>query len=147
MLFFIPALVQAGEWHTTTEASQVWNEDPQPDDVATWSGDCVDGKASGSGEETWTYDKDGQRVTARYVGEKRAGKIHGQGTFYWANGNRYEGQWQDNNKHGQGTFYWANGDRYQGQYINNLAARGIWIGADGTAAFFYQKPDGSWVEQ
>ena len=33
----------------------------------------------------------------------------GQGTFFWADGDRYVGQWRNNKKYGQGTLIYANG--------------------------------------
>lgn len=121
ILFFIPALVQADDWYTTIEGCQVWIEDStrRLTGVVTWSGDCVDGKASGYGEIIWTVVVDGERATLLYTGEKHAGKAHGQGSLHYWNGDRYEGQWQDGYQHGQGTYYWTNGRRYEGQWQDN----------------------------
>ena len=40
---------------------------------------------------------------AKYEGDWKDGKRHGQGTLTWTNGNMYEGEWKDNKKHGKGT--------------------------------------------
>ena len=45
------------------------------------------------------YDKG-----AKYVGEWKDGKRHGQGTATFANGDSYVGEWKDDKYHGQGTY-------------------------------------------
>ena len=47
------------------------------------------------------------------MGEHKDDKMHGQGIYTWANGNRYEGEYKDNKKNGRGIFTWLNGDRYE----------------------------------
>jgi hypothetical protein len=42
-------------------------------------------------------------VRDKYVGAYKDGKMHGQGTKTWANGNKYVGAWKDDKMHGQGT--------------------------------------------
>ena len=44
-----------------------------------------------------------------YVGEIRAGKRHGSGTYTFHDGKTYVGQWQNGQRHGQGTLTFANG--------------------------------------
>ena len=98
----------------------------------TWSGACVDGKASGEGRMTF---RDGAYVyeggvragkphgygtvtapDARYEGEVRDGKIHGLGTFTEDNGDRYEGEWRDDEPNGHGTYTWPDGNRHEGEW-------------------------------
>ena len=43
--------------------------------------------------------------------------MNGQGTFYYANGNRFTGGFQDDKISGQGTYYFSNGDRYVGPWL------------------------------
>ena len=40
------------------------------------------------------------------------------GTYTFASGNKYVGEWQDNKMHGQGTFTYADGRRDAGFYMN-----------------------------
>ena len=42
--------------------------------------------------------------------------MNGQGTYYYASGERYEGGWKNDKKEGYGVFYWSNGDRYEGEW-------------------------------
>ena len=98
----------------------------------TWSGACVDGKASGEGRMTF---RDGAYVyeggveagkphgngilttpDGRYEGEVRDGKIHGLGTFTSDDGDSYEGEWRDFERHGVGTYTLADGGVYRGQW-------------------------------
>jgi len=53
-----------------------------------------------------------------YVGEKKDGQPHGQGTETWENGNKYVGEWGDGKKHGQGTFTRSKGRKYEGEWKN-----------------------------
>ena len=38
--------------------------------------------------------------------------ITGEGTAWYASGNRYEGQWRNGKSHGEGTYFYATGARY-----------------------------------
>ena len=39
----------------------------------------------------------------RYIGNWVDGKMHGQGTYVYADGDKYEGEWKDDKRHGRGT--------------------------------------------
>jgi hypothetical protein len=62
----------------------------------------------------YTYD-DG----AKYVGEWKGDKKHGQGTYTWPSGSSYVGEWKDGKKHGQGTYTYHTGGSYIGEYKND----------------------------
>lgn len=49
-------------------------------EAATWTGPCVDGKASGEGVLVWFKD---DSFLGRYVGSMRAGKLHGKGVLHY----------------------------------------------------------------
>jgi len=51
-----------------------------------------------------------------YVGEKKDGKRHGQGTLTFSDGRKYEGEYRDDKRHGQGTLTKPNGDKYVGKF-------------------------------
>ena len=55
---------------------------------------------------------------AKYVGEWKDDKRHGQGNATFANGDKYVGEWKDNNYHGQGTATLATGEKYVGYFMN-----------------------------
>ena len=56
---------------------------------------------------------------AKYIGEFKSGKYHGQGTHIWANGARYVGEWRDDLRNGQGIEYLADGTIINsGQYAD-----------------------------
>ena len=77
------------------------------------------------------YKKRNQYIH-KYIGQLKDGKYHGQGTFFWASGNRYEGEFKDGKRHGRGTFYWANGDRYEGEFKDGkYNGRGTYYFANG----------------
>ena len=132
---------------------QIYKPNLQPGDEVTWSGACVDGKASGEGRFTWRGNHgenvyqgeflEGRlhgrglykwAVGACYDGEFRDGNQHGSGTQTWPEGSRYLGEWLDGKRHGHGTFIWVNGDRYEGQWRNSKRhGRGTYTWGDGDA--------------
>ena len=56
---------------------QLYNPSPKPGETVTWSGDCVDGKASGEGRVVWR----GSYGESVYEGGYRDGKTHGHGIY------------------------------------------------------------------
>ena len=68
---------------------------------------------------TYTFTS-GPHSGDKYVGEIRAGKWHGQGTYTYADGDVYVGEHRDGRRHGPGTFTWANGDKYVGELEEDL---------------------------
>ena len=56
---------------------------------------------------------------AKYVGEWKDGKIHGEGTMEWSDGGWYEGQWKNGKRHGKGTMRFSNDNKYVGQWEND----------------------------
>ena len=84
-------------------------------DTFTWSGECVDRKASGEGRLAWEHNE----ASGVYKGWMRGGRFNGQGAASWANGDRYEGDWRNDKRHGRGIRTWANGGRYKGEYRND----------------------------
>ena len=61
---------------------------------------------------------------------------NGQGTLFWADGQKYQGQWKNGQKEGQGAMTWADGSIYQGQWKNNMP--------DGQGSFAYPIYQGEW---
>ncbi|HAU24709.1 MAG TPA: hypothetical protein DCX09_08545 [Gammaproteobacteria bacterium] len=60
--------------------------------------------------------------------------MNGQGTFFYANGNRFEGAFRQNQIHGQGTYYFYNGDRYVGPWLRGERdGPGIYYDAKGNS--------------
>lgn len=106
-----------GRWVRSTDGGcLVWDPLPQPEEVITWSGACVDGKASGPGTEVSQYRVDAVQKEERYTGDMQAGRPHGYGTLVYDNGDRYEGQFVRSRRAGLGVYTHANGDRYEGEF-------------------------------
>ncbi len=55
---------------------------------------------------------------AKYVGEYKDDKKHGQGTYTFTEGASYVGEFKDDNFHGQGTYTHNDGERQTGFFIN-----------------------------
>ncbi len=69
-------------------------------------GDCANGKG------TYIY-KDGE---AKYIGEFKNDEPHGQGSVFYANGERYVGQWERGSFNGKGTLYLKDGTEASGYW-------------------------------
>ena len=106
---------------------QVWNYGNRDYEPFTWTGACVEGKASGEGRLVY---RGGEGV---YEGGMEAGKMHGRGILTWANGFRYEGELRDGKQHGYGTFTEASGERYEGNWRDGKPhGQGTYVQGDGT---------------
>ena len=113
---------------TENQPCQLYNSSPEPGETVTWSGNCVDGKASGEGRVVWR----GNYGRPVYEGGYRDGRMHGHGTYTWADGEGYEGGYRDGKEHGHGTYTWASGDLYEGEYRDGKEhGWGIYTAADG----------------
>ena len=54
-----------------------------------------------------------------YVGERKDGLRHGEGTMVYANGNRYIGHWKEDKRHGKNAkMILLDGSTFEGEYIN-----------------------------
>lgn len=67
---------------------KVYNASPQDNETVSWSGQCVDGKASGNGVLQWYV---GGAATDKYEGAMLAGQKSGVGTSSYSNGSSYIG--------------------------------------------------------
>ena len=106
---------------------EVWNYGNTDYEPLTWTGPCMNGKASGSGRLVF---RSGEGV---YDGAMQGGKMHGRGVLDWANGFRYEGELRDGKQHGNGTLTQASGARYVGGWRNGRPhGEGTYTQADGT---------------
>ena len=115
----VQTLLADSQWTKSTQGCEVWNTDPQPNEAATWTGSCIDGKASGYGVLTWKFERDGALQTERYEGEMRGGRSHGRGTYTFVDGRRYEGEWVDGKAHGHGVITHPRGGSYEGEFKKN----------------------------
>ncbi len=57
---------------------------------------------------------------AKYIGQFKNFKPHGQGTFFYSDGASYIGDWLNGKSHGNGTKTWKNGEKYSGKFKNDL---------------------------
>jgi len=64
----------------------------------------------------------------KYIGQWKNDLLEGTGTYYhYASGSKYEGQWKNNLQEGAGTFYYANGKKYVGQWSKRRPKIGIFL--------------------
>ena len=141
-----------GEWFPTDKPNCLtWNPNPSLGETVTWSGDCVNGKAHGTGKTTWRFKQSGIWVERYINGDmlngQRSGQVKityengdlfigtldadgnriGQGTYYFSRGGRYVGDWKDDQKNGQGDFIFSDGSKYVGQFKDdNMNGQGTY---------------------
>ena len=70
---------------------QLRNLYPEPGEIVTWTGPCVDGKASGEGRYVWRTSEG----VAKYEGSMRDGNSHGHGTYTYPDGSAKICEWRD----------------------------------------------------
>lgn len=86
----------------------------------------MDDDYSGHGTETTS-------IGHRYVGEFKAGRKQGKGTFYWMDGRRYEGHWHADSMLGYGVMEWRDGRKYHGIFRDDdFDGDGIFLWPDGS---------------
>ena len=91
------------------KTNKKYNAQKQNASGSTFVGERKDGKMHGQGTYT---SSDGWT----YVGEWKDDKMHGQGTYTHASGDVYVGERKDGKMHGQGTYTYASGDTYVGDW-------------------------------
>lgn len=102
-------------WSRTDRGCYVWNPLGQEDEAVTWTGACVNERASGEGKLVWLHQG---RPTSVYVGAMELGRLNGPGVFTFPNGDVYEGVYRDDVLNGPGELRWGNGNRYRGTFRN-----------------------------
>lgn len=106
----------------------VWNDMPQPDEVAFWSGHCANGLAEGPGQLRWVFD----RKEECFLGTMKAGRGHGRGVYVWARGEHYQGEVVDGKQTGRLVKRFYEGERYDGDFIDGKrTGRGVAVHANG----------------
>src|SRR4051794_6865130 len=128
-----------------------------------WSGDCVNGLATGPGTADWYVggrheshwivtmvagiaQGEGEITWEggrRYQGGLKDGKASGRGIHAWPTGRRYEGEWRDDKRTGRGTMFYPSGERFLGLFEANRPLSGEYISADGRQFIAWVLPDGT----
>ena len=74
-----PGLGVLDENWLAIRGATVWNFDPQPDETATWTGECSAGFAQGPGTLIWTYREGSQEHQASRRFGQPARRVRGPG--------------------------------------------------------------------
>ena len=139
----------------------VFDIERTPASRATWSGDCLQGMATGRGIAVFTRADQMQETVsatfvngraqdgrasikwsdgAHYEGEISSGMPDGAGVLTRSNGDRFEGSWKQGSLNGRASVVWANGDRFDGDFVAGRAdGHGIQTWANG------DRYDGTWL--
>ena len=108
----------------------VFYPDADAADFVTWSGDCVNQKASGQGTATFMSRN---RFVAQISGSFAGGAASGSVRMNWADGAHFEGEAKAGQFDGQGSFTRSNGEHYQGEWKNGRAnGHGVLTRKDGS---------------
>lgn len=121
----------AGDWTADPATGcTAWNPNPQPGETITWSGACVDGKASGEG--TLTYVQNGSPVETVSCSAFVEGRCSGKQKITFANGTTNEGETVNGSWQGKLVVTKPNGDRYEWQFVDGkIQKKGVYASADG----------------
>ena len=90
----------------------------------TWTGECVEGLAQGTGTLKWVWD--GGKRTVESTGLLREGKRHGQWVLRDASGNFFEGPLVEGKRHGRWVIRFASGRVDEGPYVAGKR-QGQWV--------------------
>jgi len=106
---------------TANQACAVHGDEAlKSNEMVTWSGSCVDGRASGAGKMEWIIDN---KLAGIYEGRMAGGKLEGEGILRLEieNGkgfDRLEGTFVAGEPEGEARYEAANGDYYLGGFKN-----------------------------
>ena len=82
-----------GVWFPTNKPNcEIWNPQPQDDETAFWSGECLDGKAHGEGALTWKYKQNDKYIMRLVEGKMTNGRHKSQVKITYENGDVYIGE-------------------------------------------------------
>ena len=87
----------------------VWNGYLIPDQSVTWTGECSEDLARGTGTLKWTWNRG--KKSSEETGHLRGGKQHGDWVARLANGTILEGPFVDGKRHGRWVIRNAKGKR------------------------------------
>lgn len=118
-------------------------------DGSKYEGEWKDNKYHGRGT---LWIKVGKKSRRLYVGCWANGKMEGEGTYFYDNGEIYTGEWMRNKRSGKGRLDYTNGDYYEGEWandsqqgigslyhVNGNVYSGLWMNGmkEGPGKFFY----------
>ena len=90
-----------GSWLLDPQGGcRLWDWRPEPEDTASWTGDCAMGLKEGTGIVQWFEHG---RPIDRFEGGFESGRRKGVGRYYWPAGERFDGYYLDDLPNGQGT--------------------------------------------
>ena len=126
----------------------VWNPNPQPGETVTWTAECADGVATGTGSLTWVHDN-GMQVATGLLREGR--HWHGEVVTRDGDGSRTEGSYVDGKRQGNWIQRNADGDVFEGTYVDGQP-HGSWVRRDANGTvyeldFVNGEPQGRWAER
>ena len=108
---------------TSHPGCYVWNPNPQPDETATWTGECSAGFAQGAGTLTWNHPGGSQEHEA----SRRFGQPHGKSVIRYHEGGASEGPSRFGKRHGHWVVRFADERGFQqGPYMDGKR-HGHWV--------------------
>jgi hypothetical protein len=97
----------------------IWNSAPQGNEMISWSGDCLDGKASGFGVLVWLEDG---KIVGRFTGTMANGKAEGRGKLHFQVEDgfaSYDGDFRASEMHGRGVLLFPDKSRAEGDFMHD----------------------------
>jgi len=110
---FVAGSKYKGEWYA--DAKEGFGTQVNCDG-SKYEGEWKDNKYHGRGT---MWIKVGKKSRRLYVGCWSNGKMEGEGTFFYDNGEIYSGEWLQNKRSGRGRLEFKNGDFYEGEWLND----------------------------
>ena len=121
----------------------VWNPYLQPDVTATWTGECAEGLAQGTGTLNWVSFR---TPMCAVPGTLLAGKPHGQWVWLYPNGRVSEGSYVEGKRHGDWVEYLMDEIWQRGSYLEGKK-HGAWTEGAWRGIYVEGKKHGRWVKR
>ena len=127
----------------------VWNPNLQPDETPTWTGECAESLAQGTGTLNWVSESG--RSIREETGRLQAGKYrYGQWVERWSSGIVEEGPYVEGKRHGQWVERWPGGAVEEGPYVEGKR-HGQWVQrwarSTREGSYVEGKRHGQWVQR
>ena len=107
----------------------VWDDHLVPDQTVTWTAECAESLAQGTGTLKWVSD--GGKNTTVSTGGLESGKHHGRWKIRYSDGNVHEGPYEQGKRHGKWVIQGADddgnlsGNQMEGPYVEGKM-QGLW---------------------
>lgn len=133
-------------WISDQNGCKHLNPKPVKDERVTWSGGCIDGFASGHGEQTWYVPG---KTSNRFSGSMVRGKFDGYGVIVRSDGSEFRAVWSEGQYvDGTGSAWIKNQNGYRHLKITDKTGLTVtWTGGADTEGYASGNGEARWRDK